>query len=87
MRVIQTVYTGHDWMTGEDDVDRRVEVSLIDDEGKTLSSVGFSEGEPEDMTLGRDLNDAYSIADLVEAAYELGRKGVEVDFDSVTEEY
>lgn len=87
MKVVQTVFTGHDWMSGEDDVDRCVEVALIDDEGKRLLSVSFSEGEPEDMTLNRDLNDAYDIADLVERAYELGRDGVVVSFDINTEEY
>lgn len=39
------------------------------------------------MTLNRDLSDAYSIADLVEKAYELGRDGVVVSFESNTEEY
>lgn len=31
MRVVQTVFTGHCWRSGEDNVDRRVEVALIDD--------------------------------------------------------
>lgn len=87
MRVVQTTFTGHCWRSGESDVDRCVEVALIDGEGKRLMCVGFAEGEPEDMTLNRDLNDVYSIADLVEKAYELGRKGVDVSFESTTEEY
>lgn len=87
MKIVQTVYTGNCWRSGEDNVDRRVEVALTDDEGKTLHSVGFAEGEPEDMVLFRDLSDAYDIASLVEAAYELGRKGVEVTFENTTEEY
>ena len=87
MKIVQTVYTGHCWMSGEDDVDRCVEVALINEEGKKLMSVSFSEGEPEDMTLGRDLSDAYDIAELVEKAYELGRKGIKVSFEDNTEEY
>ncbi|MET3658484.1 hypothetical protein [Sporosarcina psychrophila] len=87
MKVVQTVFTGNCWRSGEDNVDQRVEVALIDDEGLDVMSVGFSEGEPEDMTLNRDLNDAYSIADLVEKVYELGRGGVVVTFESNTEEY
>lgn len=87
MKVVQTIYTGSNWMTGEDDVDRCVEVAIINAEGTTVSSVSFSEGEPEDMTLGRDLNDVYNIADLVETAYQLGRKGVDVSFEYITEEY
>lgn len=86
MKVVQTVYTGDDWMSGEKDVDRKVEVALIDDEGKTIQNVRFGEGEPEDMKLFRDLSDAYEIADLVEAVYELGRKGVAVSFENKTEE-
>lgn len=87
MKVVQTVYTGHNWRSGEDDVDRCVEVALINDAGKKVQRVSFSEGEPEDMTLFRDLSDAYDIADLVEKAYELGRRGVDVSFESTTEEY
>lgn len=87
MKVVQTVYTGDCWRSGESDVDRRVEVALINDKGKVVHSVGFSEGEPEDMVLYRELEDAYEIAALVKAAYELGRKGVEVTFEDVTEEY
>ena len=87
MKVIETIYTGHNWMTGEDDIDRCVKVALINDEGKQLNSVSFSEGEPEDMTLYRDLSDAYTIYDLVRDAYEYGRKGVEIQFEKKTEEY
>lgn len=86
MKVIETVYTGHDWMSGEDDVDRSVEVKLVDDEGNLIKGVEFGEGEPEDMVLFRDLNDAYNIADLVRKAYELGRDGIEVTFESKSEE-
>lgn len=87
MKIVQTVFTGHCWMSGEDNVDRCVEVALVDDEGKKVQRVSFAEGEPEDMKLYRDLSDAYDIASLVEAAYELGRKGVEVTFETTTEEY
>ena len=38
-------------------------------------SATFGAGEPEDMTLGRDLNDAYNIAEMVKAAYEAGKRG------------
>lgn len=87
MKVIETVYTGHNWMSGEDGVDRCVEVKMVDEDGERHGLVSFSEGEPEDMTLGRDLSDAYGIAGLVSMAYDLGRRGVEVSFESNTEEY
>lgn len=81
MKVVETIYTGYDWKSGEENVDRCVEVALYNDEGKRLNSVSFSEGEPEDMTLYRDLSDAYTIYDLVRAVYEYGRKGVEIQFE------
>ena len=37
--------------------------------------MSFGRGEPEDNSLGRDLNDAYSIKDALEAAYEAGKRG------------
>lgn len=86
MKIVETIYTGHNWMSG-DDVDRCVEVTLIDDEGKVISSVSFAEGEPEDMVLFRNLSDAYSIAGLVKEAYELGHRGVDVKFESKTKSY
>lgn len=38
-------------------------------------SATFGSGEPEDMILGRDLNDAYSIGEMIKAAYEAGVRG------------
>lgn len=39
------------------------------------SRVSFFEGEPEDMTLNRDLNDAFDITDLMKQAYIAGKSG------------
>jgi len=87
MKVVETIYKGHDWMSGEDDVDRCVEVALYNEKGERLNSVSIGEGEPEDMKLFRDLSDAYSIYDLVRDIYEYGRKGIEIKFETKTEEY
>ena len=88
MRVVETIYKGNDWRSGEEDVDRQVEVSLVDDYDKKVAGVSFSEGEPEDMTLHHDLlSDAYGILGLVEHVYELGLAGVEVTFNCDEEEY
>lgn len=48
--------------------------------------IRIGEGEPEDMTLGRDLNDALSISDLIKEAYIAGRDGEELEFVSATVE-
>lgn len=81
VQIIETIQKGYDWMSGEDDVDREVTVAIVVG-NKTVNSVSFREGEPEDMTLNRDLSDAYSISGLVRTAYELGRQGAEVEFIS-----
>ena len=87
MKIVETVFKGHDWRSGEDNVDRCVVVSIHNYEGDLIYSVTIGEGEPEDMTLERDLSDVYSIYDLVRKAYELGREDVEVKFERNTEEY
>lgn len=43
-------------------------------------SIMFKEGEPEDNTLNRDLNDVYSISDLIELAYNAGKNGEEFEY-------
>ena len=39
-------------------------------------------GEPEDNTLGRDLNFVYNIVDLMKLAYEAGKRGEELEITS-----
>jgi len=67
MKVIETVSKG-EWGN-----DGRIEIQVVTD--TFIGSVEFGEGEPEDMTLNRDLSDAYNIASLISAAYEAGKKG------------
>lgn len=50
----------------------------IKQDGKTIFSLG--DGEPEDMTLGRDLNCAFSVQELLKEFYEYGKNGIEVEF-------
>jgi len=59
-----------------EDVDGSLETILETDTAKF--SMDFGRGEPEDMSLGRDLNDAYHIADALKAAYEAGKRGEEL---------
>lgn len=37
--------------------------------------ISFGKGQPEDMTLARDLSDAYKIPNMLKAAYEAGLRG------------
>lgn len=48
----------------------RISVSV---DGRPVFSIGS--GEPEDMSLGRDLNDAYSVPKLLEKAHAAGKAG------------
>lgn len=84
VKITEVITVSEDWMSGETR-DRNVEVTLIDDD-KRVESVSIGEGEPEDAVLFRDLNDAYSIFDLVKKAYEYGKQGVEIEFTRETEE-
>lgn len=78
-QVIETITIGEDWHSGVVR-ERSVSVALIDDEGKTIDSVSFWEGEPEDMVFFRDLNDALFIGSFVEKVYNLAKEGAEIEF-------
>ena len=69
-----------DWSDDLEDVEVSIEI-----DGKQLFSIG--EGEPEDMSLVRDLSDAYNVIELMRQMYEAGKNGVEVTFETTTEEW
>jgi len=48
-------------------------------------SISLGNGEPEDMTLTRDLSGAFDIPDMLKAAYEAGKNGEEFIFEETTE--
>lgn len=74
-----------DWGSGEIE-DKAISIALLDDDDSVMCLVHFNEGEPEDMTFGRDLYDVYQISDMVQAAYRLGKEGKELEFESIEEE-
>ena len=41
---------------------------------------------PEDATLSRDLSDIYTVEDMIQEAYEAGKRGEEIKFEYITEE-
>jgi hypothetical protein len=43
-------------------------------------------GEPEDMTLYRNLSDAYNVVDMMRLAYEAGKAGETFETEEETEE-
>jgi len=50
------------------------------------TKITFGSGEPEDMCLARDLNDAFSIEDMLIAAYEAGKRGETIEVNHEKEE-
>jgi hypothetical protein len=82
MKITET----HDIGTGWDEYGGKgsltVAVELAD--GRK-DSVTICAGEPEDAVFFRDLNDAYSIADIVKLAYEAGKNGEEMTYEFVDE--
>lgn len=68
---------------GEYDADTRISVELTTDDTNAHLSIG--EGEPEDMTLFRDLSDVYQIPDMLRAAYEAGKRGEPISEEEETE--
>lgn len=62
----------------------KITVELICDNGDK-ESVGFGEGEPEDMYLFRDLSDAYNLVSFAKTAYEAGKRGEQFDLQYVEE--
>lgn len=77
MKIIETI-------SGDEDGDYNIEIE--GEIGGEAFSISFGNGEPEDMTLSRDLSDAYSIADLLENAYKAGKRGEEFSYQLINEE-
>ena len=50
---------------------------------KGTKSVSFGSGEPEDMCLARDLNDAMFLDELLVLAYEAGKNGESIEIIKV----
>jgi len=77
MKIIET----HEYNNSDHDDASRVEIELITDEGKYNLSLG--ESEPEDNYLFRDLNDVYFISDLIQKAYEAGKRGEIFEYELI----
>ena len=71
---------------GEWDNTTSVEIVLENDKG---DKIGFrlSEGDPEDMIFGRNLNDALFITKMLKSAYEAGKNGESLEYVFEEEKY
>jgi hypothetical protein len=68
---IEVIYTKNEY-------DSVSHMQIIID-GKAQFNLG--EGEPEDMSFNRDLNDCFGIPSMLRAAYEAGKNGEEFNLD------
>lgn len=83
MKVKTTYYKGTEW---DDDADRLVQIDLTTGHlDQIVKSISIGEGEPEDMTLNRDLNDVYEIPAMLREAYEAGKRGEPFEEEFVDE--
>lgn len=79
MKITTTTRPDYDY----EDIDGSLETAITTE---TYSgSADFGRGEPEDMILGRDLNDAYAIKGMLIAAYEAGKRGEELEIEEIQE--
>jgi len=70
----------------EEDFGKYEEVTTKIETQEGEKSVSFSGGEPEDMTISRDLSDAWLIESLLVMAYNAGKNGEELQFEEITVE-
>lgn len=61
----------------------KVSTEIITSEGS--ATVSFAGGEPEDMTISRDLCDAWDISDLLVMAYNAGKNNEELEIEQIEE--
>ena len=64
---------------GEWDNTTSIEILMENEDGDELSFY-LSEGEPEDMIFERNLNDTHSIAKMLKAAYDAGKRDEKLEY-------
>jgi hypothetical protein len=64
---------------GEWDNTTSVEILMKNEDGDEISFY-LSEGEPEDMTFGRDLSEVFGIAKMLKFAYEAGKRDETLEY-------
>ena len=64
---------------GEWDSTTSVEILMKNEDGDEIRFY-LSEGEPEDMTFGRDLSEVFGIAKMLKFAYEAGKRDEKLEY-------
>lgn len=64
---------------GEWDNTTSVEILMKNEDGDEVRFY-LSEGEPEDMTFGRDLSEVFGIAKMLKFAYEAGKRDEKLEY-------
>lgn len=64
---------------GEWDGTTSIEILMENEDGDEIRFY-LSEGEPEDMTFGRDLSEVFGIAKMLKFAYEAGKRDEKLEY-------
>ena len=64
---------------GEWDNTTSVEILMKNEDGDEIRFY-LSEGEPEDMTFGRDLSEVFGIVKMLKFAYEAGKRDEKLEY-------
>lgn len=64
---------------GEWDSITSIEILMENEDGDEIRFY-LSEGEPEDMTFGRDLSEVFGIAKMLKFAYEAGKRDEKLEY-------
>ena len=64
---------------GEWDSTTSIEILMENEDGDKIRFY-LSEGEPEDMTFGRDLSEVFGIAKMLKFAYEAGKRDEKLEY-------
>ena len=64
---------------GEWDNTTSIEILMENEDGDEIRFY-LSEGEPEDMTFGRDLSEVFGIAKMLKFAYEAGKRDEKLEY-------
>ena len=64
---------------GEWDSTTSIEILMENEDGDEVRFY-LSEGEPEDMTFGRDLSEVFGIAKMLKFAYEAGKRDEKLEY-------
>ncbi|MFD1453259.1 hypothetical protein [Oceanobacillus sojae] len=84
MKIVET-HDIHENDGYEDSGKGSLGIYVVNDDNETIAGATVRAGEPEDAVFFRDLSGAYDFIDVVKAAYQAGKDGVDIEFEFIDE--